>query len=105
MLLDESLNLINSLLELVFLKLKKGFLLHSVEMLFLDFFNFLLVIFMEVFHALYVLSDGHFLSIDTVLMLSMEVSFLSKLFPGAFGLVCDHVSLGQLYFHGVDFGN
>ena len=77
MLLDESLDFIDSLLELVLLKLEKSLLLHSIEVLLLNFFDFLLVIFMEVFHALNVLSDGHFLSIDTVLMLPMEVSLLS----------------------------
>jgi len=105
MFFDKSLNLSDSLLKLILFKLQESLLLDCVEMFLLNLFNFLFIVFVKVFHALDVLSNSYLLSVDSVLVLSMEVSLLSELLPGALGLIGNDISLCQLYFHGFNFGS
>jgi hypothetical protein len=104
MVLDQFLDLTNPLLKLIFFKFEEGFLFDGIEMFFLDLFNFLLVVFMKILHSLNVLRNGNLLPIDSILVLSMEVSLLTKLFPSALRLVGDHVGLGKLYLHRLNLG-
>lgn len=74
-------------------------------MFLLDFFNFLFVVFMEVFHSFNILCDCNFLTVNSILMLSVEISFLSKLFPSGFGLISNNIGFLQFNFHCFDFGS
>ena len=76
------LNVIDSLLKLVFLELEKRLFFDSIEVLFLDFLDFLLVVLVQVSHFLDVLGDGDLLGVDAILMGLMEVSLLPDLLPG-----------------------
>ena len=73
-------------------------------MLLLDLFNLLLILFMEVPHALNILEDGHLLAVHTVLVSAMEVALLPKLLPGGLGLLSNDIGLLELDFHLLDFG-
>lgn len=76
------LNVIDSLLKLVFLELEKRLFFDSIEVLFLDFLDFLLVVLVQVSHFLDVLGDGDLLGVHAILMGLMEVSLLPDLLPG-----------------------
>lgn len=101
--LDLRLYLGNSLLSFILFKLEQSLLFDSVQMLSLDLFNLLFVVFMEIFHLLDILRNVYFLAIDSVLMSLVEISFFSQLFPGRLCLICNHVCLFKLHFHCLDF--
>ena len=102
MVVDLSLDIRNSLLELVLLQLEQSLLLDSVEMLLLDLLDLLLVVLVQVLHPLDVLGDVDLLAVNSVLVGLVEVSLLPQLLPGGLGLVCDHVGLRQLNLHCID---
>jgi len=74
-------------------------------MFFLDLLNLLLVIFMQVFHSLNVLGNGNFFAVNSILMLSMEISLLSQFFPSRFSLISDDVSVFKLNLHFFNFSS
>ena len=74
-------------------------------MFLLDFFNFLFIVFVEVFHSFDILCDCNFFTVNSVLMLSVEVPLFSQFLPSGFGLVCNHVGFFQLNFHSLNLGS
>ena len=77
-----SLNLGNSLGGFVLFKFEQRLLLDSIEMLPLNLFNLLFIVFMKVLHLLNVLRNVYFLPIDSILMSLVEISLFSQLLPG-----------------------
>jgi hypothetical protein len=77
-----SLNLGNSLGGFVLFKFEQRLLLDGVEMLPLNLFNLLFIVFMKVLHLLNVLRNVYFLPIDSILMSLVEISLFSQLLPG-----------------------
>jgi hypothetical protein len=75
------LDLSNSLGCLVLFKLKKRLLFDSIEMLPLNLFNLLFIVFMKVLHLFDILRNVYFLAVYSVLMSLVEVSLFSQLFP------------------------
>jgi len=92
-----------SLLSLIFFKFEQSLFFNSLEMLFLNFFNFLLIVFMQVFYFLYILSNRYFLTINSIHVCFVEISFFSKFFPCRFGIISNNVCLFQLNFHSFNF--
>jgi len=75
-----------------------------MEVLSADFLDFFFVLFMKVFHFFDVLTNGNFLAVDSILMGLVEISLLSELFPGRFGLFGNHIGLLKLNLHLVNLG-
>ena len=71
------LDLGNSLGCFIFFKLKKRLLFDSIEMLPLNLFNLLFIVFMKVLHLLNVLRNVYFLAVYSVLMSLVKVSLFS----------------------------
>ena len=95
----------NSLLSFILLKLEESLLFDSIQMLPLDFFNLFLIVFVKILHFLNVLSNCYFLSINSILMSLVEISFFSQLLPSRLRLISNYVSLLQFNFHGINFGS
>lgn len=82
MLVNRTLQVINPLLQLILLQLQQRLFLNSIKVLFLYFFNFLFVVFVEVAHFLNILGYGHLLRINSVLVRLVEITLFSQFFPG-----------------------
>jgi hypothetical protein len=62
-------------------------------MFFLHLIDFLSELIVLVLDSFYAASDYNFLTIDTVLVVLMEISFLSQLFPGRLSVISDNLGL------------
>jgi hypothetical protein len=90
--------------EFIFFKFNQGLLLDYGEMLFLHLIDLLSKLLVLELDVLDVTSDDNFLAVDAILVLLVEISFLAKLFPGGFGVICYNFSLSKLNLHSFNFG-
>ena len=97
------LEIVNFFLKLIFFKFEQGLFFDSSKMLLLNFFDFFFVVFVQVLHFLYILGNGHFFGVNTILMRLVEVSLLSQFFPGWNWLFGALIGYRELNFELINF--
>jgi hypothetical protein len=90
--------------KFIFFKFDKGFLLNNSEVFFLHFIDFLSEFFMLVFNHLDVASNHNLFTIDAVLVMLVEVTFLAEFLPRGFCVISNNFSLTKFHLHSFNLG-
>jgi len=101
--LDISLKIKGFARELILFKFNQSFFFDCGEKLFIHLIDALGKILMLVLNSLDVVRNDDFLTINTILVLLVEITLLPKLLPSTFSTFSNNFSLGELNLHALKF--
>lgn len=90
-------------LQLIAFKFKKSFLLDRDQVLLLHFFNALLHLLLLLFDCFYLASNAELFTVDTILMMFVEVALFSKLLPSGLSIFSNDLGLLEFTSHSFNF--